>query len=135
MHRINVSVCAIAYSQWILLGLGFIGGEVTYDAGCDYGSGLCVEQVHETLLQFELATDGVGEEIGIDQDAVRRTEGFVGHEEHGGGRLRAGVEKYVSRIPRRNHQGRQSYISRLALRASSFFLASTSPAIWFFLLE
>jgi hypothetical protein len=51
-----------------------------YASGYD-GRRFGVEEVHERLVELELSVDGVGEEIGIYEDGVRRAEGGVGLEE------------------------------------------------------
>lgn len=64
--------------------------QLGHDAGCDYGRGFGVEQVHEGFVELELGVDGVREEVGVDEDVVGWPKGGVGLEEEGGRDLRAG---------------------------------------------
>jgi hypothetical protein len=61
-----------------------------HDAGCDDGCCFGVEQVHESLVEFEFAVYRVREEVGVNKDRVGRAEGSVGLEEKGRGDLGAG---------------------------------------------
>lgn len=61
--------------------------QLGHDARGDDGRRLRKQQIHEGLLEVEFPAHGVGEEVCVDEDAVGGTEGFVGHEEHGGGGL------------------------------------------------
>lgn len=65
--------------------------QFSHYAGCDYGRGLGVQKVHEGLVELEFCLDGVGQEVGVDQDGVRRPEGGVCLEEEGGGDLWAAL--------------------------------------------
>lgn len=66
--------------------------QLGHDAGSDENLAFGIQGVHHALEQLDLAGDGVGEEIRIDEDLVRRDEGGVVLEEHGGGRLGDGAD-------------------------------------------
>jgi hypothetical protein len=91
-------------------------------------------QVHKRLVELELGLYGVREKVRVDEDVVGRAEGGVGLEEEGGGDLWA--EERVSRCKNKTAGGWVgTYISLFAWPSASFFLASISPAIWFFFLH
>lgn len=54
-------------------------------ARCDDGCALGVEAVHHGRKEVEFVLDGVGDEVGIDEDGVGGCKrGIVGEEERGG---------------------------------------------------
>ena len=113
--------------------------ELRHYAGGYYGCGFGVEKVHERFVELQLGVHGVREEVCVYEDGVGGAEGGVGLEEEGGGDLGAGwgvswrEDGGAGRCALAIVSG--AYISRFALFSSSFFFASSSPAIWFFLLE
>lgn len=112
--------------------------ELRHYAGGYYGCGFGVEKVHERFVELQLGVHGVREEVCVYEDGVGGAEGGVGLEEEGGGDLGAGwgvswrEDGGAGRCALAVLSG--AYISRFALFSSSFFFASSSPAIWFFLL-
>lgn len=64
--------------------------ELGHDARRDDRDALRVEGVHHGLEEGQLALDGVGEEVGVDEDGVGRHESRVVLEEEGGGDLGTG---------------------------------------------
>jgi hypothetical protein len=61
--------------------------EFGHHAGGYDGVAFRVEGVHEGFKEGELALDGMGEEVGVDEDGVGGNEGGVVLEEEGGGYL------------------------------------------------
>lgn len=66
--------------------------ELGHDARRDEDLALGVEGVHHALEELDFAGDGVGEEVGVDDDLVGGHEGGVVLEEHGGGCLGDGAD-------------------------------------------
>ena len=64
--------------------------ELGHDAAGDDGRALGVEAVHHGGEELELVLDGVGEEVGVDQDRIGGLQGGVVLEEEGGWHLGAG---------------------------------------------
>jgi hypothetical protein len=56
-------------------------------AVCNYRDTFRVETIHHCREEFEFLLDGVGEEIGVDEDGIGRDEGGVVLKEEGGGYL------------------------------------------------
>jgi hypothetical protein len=67
--------------------------ELSHDAGGDDGDAFSVEAVHKRREQVQLGADGVGEEVGVNENRVRRDEGGVGLEEESGRDLGAAKRK------------------------------------------
>ena len=61
--------------------------KLSHDAIGDDGRAFRVQAVHHRRQHLEFFLDGVGEEIGVDEDGVGRDEGGVVLEEEGGGDL------------------------------------------------
>lgn len=79
-----------------ILGAEFL--QLGHYAGCYYGRGFGVQEVHEGLVKLELCVDGVREEVGVDEDRVGRPQGSVGLEEEGRGDLGTGRVLAVGRV-------------------------------------
>jgi hypothetical protein len=62
----------------------------------DVGDALAEEAVHAGLEDVQLVLDGEVDEVGVDEDAVGRTEGVVVREEEAGGLLGTAWERRYS---------------------------------------
>ena len=58
--------------------------QLGHDAVGDDDAAGCVQGIHEGGQEIELVLDGVGEEVGVEEDGVRGLEGGVVLEEEGG---------------------------------------------------
>ena len=61
--------------------------QLGHDAIGDDDAAGCVQGVHQGGQEIELVLDGVGEEVGVEEDGIGRLEGAVVLEEEGCGRL------------------------------------------------
>lgn len=66
--------------------------QLGHDAVGNARGGFGVETVHHGLHQLELLLDRKVDEVGVDEDGVGRSEGFVKLEEEGGGDLRSAIK-------------------------------------------
>jgi hypothetical protein len=58
--------------------------QLSHHTGGNDGRRLCIQQVHERLVELEFRVHRVREEVGIDEHRVRRPQGGVGLEEERG---------------------------------------------------
>ena len=56
--------------------------QLGHDAIGDDDAAGCVQRIHQGGQEIELVLDGVGEEVGVEEDLVGRGEGGVVGEEH-----------------------------------------------------
>jgi len=62
--------------------------QLSHNAGCDHGTAFGIETRHHRVEKVELLLDSMREEIGIDEDGIRRSQGGVVLEEERGRNLR-----------------------------------------------